>query len=60
MKKVLLTIKAIVEELWTVAVLIWDLPVALIEMIWLSIFDKEKFQYNWNLVKSSIREGKTE
>ena len=59
-KLVLKVIQNVIEELWTVAVLIWDLPVALIEMIWLSIFDKEKFQYNWNLLKSSIREGRTE
>ena len=54
--KALKVIKSIVEELWTVAVLIWNLPVALVEMIWLSIFDQDKFKYNWKLLIDTVKE----
>lgn len=53
--KILRFIKALIEELWQVLVLIWNLPVAIIEMAWLAIFDRERFKYNWNYLKSSIK-----
>lgn len=53
--KILRFIKALIEELWTVAVLIWNLPVAIIEMIWFACFDREKFNHNWNLLLEAIR-----
>lgn len=52
--KILLFIKALIEELFTVVILIWNLPVAIIEMIWFACFDRKKFWHNWNILKSSI------
>ena len=53
--KILRFIKALIEELWQVLVIIWNLPVAIIEMAWLAIFDRERLKYNWNYLKSSIK-----
>ena len=53
--KILRFIKALIEELWQVLVIIWNLPVAIIEMAWLAIFDRERLKYNWGLLKDAIK-----
>ena len=52
---ILLFIKALIEELWQVVVIIWNLPVGIIELIWNGLLNKEKFKYNWDYLKSSIK-----
>ena len=44
-----------IEELWTVLVIIWNTPVGIIEMIWAALFNREKFKYNWGLLREAIR-----
>lgn len=48
-------IKALIEELWQVVVIIWNLPVGIIELVWNGLFNKEKFKYNWNLLVEAIK-----
>lgn len=55
MKKILKAIRLFIEEIWNVLAIIWNLPIGLIELIWTGLFDREKFKYNWNLLKDSIR-----
>lgn len=55
MMKVLKVIQNVIEELWTVVVIIWNLPVGIIELIWTGLFNREKFKYNWNLLLEAIR-----
>ena len=52
---ILLFIKALIEELWQVVVIIWNLPVGIIELIWNGLLNKEKFKYNWNLLVEAIK-----
>ena len=53
--KVLKVIQNVIEELWTVVVIIWNLPVGIIELIWTGLFNRDKFKYNWNLLKDTIK-----
>lgn len=45
-------VQYMIEEVWLVLVIVWNLPVGLIELGWTFCFNKEKFNYNWNLLKS--------
>jgi hypothetical protein len=54
-KKTLKIIQNVIEELWMVVVILWNLPVGIIELIWNALFNKEKFAYNWALLKDAIR-----
>ena len=54
-KKVLKVIQNVIEELWTVVVILWNLPVGIIELIWTGLFNRDKFKYNWNLLLEAIR-----
>lgn len=54
-KKVLKVIQNVIEELWTVVVIIWNLPVGIIELIWTGLFNRDKFKYNWNLLIEAIK-----
>ena len=54
-KKTLKVIQNVIEELWMVLVIIWNVPVGIIELIWNALFNKEKFAYNWGLLKDAIR-----
>lgn len=53
--KVLKVIQNVIEELWTVVVILWNLPVGIIELIWTGLFNRDKFKYNWNLLLEAIR-----
>ena len=55
LRKTLKVIKNVIEELWQVLVIIWNLPVAIVELIWTGLFNKEKFKYNWNLLVEAIK-----
>lgn len=53
--KILRFIKALIEELWQVVVIIWNLPVGIIELVWNGLLNKEKFKYNWGLLRDAIK-----
>jgi hypothetical protein len=55
MKIALKVIQNVIEELWTVLVIIWNVPVGIIELVWTALFNKEKFVYNWGLLKDAIK-----
>lgn len=55
LKIALKVIQNVIEELWTVLVIIWNVPVGIIELVWTAFFNKEKFAYNWNLLKDAIK-----
>lgn len=48
-------IKALIEELWQVLVIIWNLPVGIIEIVWNAIFDRKKLARNWLVLKDAIK-----
>ena len=53
--KVLKIIQNAIEELWTVFALLWNLPIVIVEFIWIGLFNREKFKYNWGLLKDTIK-----
>lgn len=56
--KIILVLKCIqnvIEELWTVFVILWNLPIGIIEFVWTALFNQEKFVYNWGLLKDAIK-----
>ena len=55
LRKTLKVIQNVIEELWTVLVIIWNVPVGVVELIWTALFNKEKFAYNWGLLKDAIK-----
>lgn len=55
LKKTLKVIKNVIEELWTVFVIIWNMPIGCVELLWTGVFDREKFKYNWNLLVEAIK-----
>ena len=50
-KKVLKVIQAVIEEWWRLVVLLWNLPVGAVELVWLAIFDRERFKVNIKALK---------
>lgn len=54
---VLKGIRLAIEDLWRVWVLLWNLPIAIIELIWLRIFDKERYQVNIKALKDMWKNG---
>lgn len=40
-----------IEDIWRVWVLLWNLPIGIIELIWLRIFDKERYKVNIKAIK---------
>lgn len=53
--KALKIIQNVIEELWTVFALLWNLPIVIVEFFWTALFNKEKFAYNWGLLKDAIK-----
>lgn len=45
-------VQGMIEEVWLVLVIFWNLPVAVVELAWTFCFNRKKFDYNWNLLKS--------
>lgn len=58
-KKALKIIKNVIEELWTVFVIIWNMPIGCVELLWNGVFDREKFKYNWKLLADAIKGKKS-
>ena len=56
-KKVLKVIQAVIEEWWRLVVLLWNLPVGIIELIWDALFNREKFKYSWGLGEVQVQLG---
>lgn len=56
LKLVLKVIRYAIEEIWQVIVILWNLPVGLIELAWTALFNQEKFKYNINLLRELIRD----
>ena len=50
-KKVLKVIQAVIEEWWRLVVLLGNLPVGAVELVWLAIFDRERFKVNIKALK---------
>ena len=40
-----------IEDMWRVWVILWNTPIGLTELLWLRIFDKERYDYNIKLLK---------
>lgn len=57
-KNVLTGIRLAIEDLWRVWVLVYNLPIGIIELIWLRIFDKERYQANIKALKDMWKNGK--
>ena len=55
LRKTLKVIKNVIEELWTVFVILWNMPIGCVELLWTGVFDREKFKYNWNLLVEAIK-----
>lgn len=57
MKKIWNVVKTGIEELWTVLVLIWNIPVAIIELLWLLVTDRNAFKVNISYLKQTIKDS---
>lgn len=56
MNKALETTKTIIEMLWKLAVIVWNIPVAIIEFIWLLIFDRDSLKTNISNLKETLND----
>lgn len=57
MKKIWNITKTAIEGLWEVAVLIYNLPVAIIELLWLLATDWNRFKLNIDYLKQTIKDS---
>lgn len=48
-------VRMFIEEFWHLWVLLWNLPVGVIELIWLAIFDRERFKVNIKALKDMLK-----
>ena len=48
-------LKLFIEEWWLLVVILWNLPVGVVELVWTGLFDREKFKYNCGLLKDLIK-----
>ncbi len=55
MKKIWNVVKNAIETLWTVFVILWNLPIGIIELLWTGCFDREKFKYNLDMLNDAIK-----
>lgn len=55
LKKALKATRLVIEEIWQVLVIVWNLPIGIIELVWTLCFNRDKFNYNWGLLKDAIR-----
>lgn len=56
MNKALETTKTIIEMLWKLVVIVWNIPIALIEFIWLLIFDRDSLKTNISNLKDTLND----
>lgn len=56
-KKILKIVQGIIESVWGLAVVIWLLPVAVVELAWTFFFNREKFNAGINGLKAMFRKN---
>ena len=56
MKNIWNVVKTTIEGLWEAAVLIYNLPVAIIEILWLLVTDRERLKVNISYLRQTIKE----
>lgn len=57
MKKALKIVRLIIEVLWRILVGLINLPIAIIELIWLRIFYEDRFVARINEIKNAWNDG---
>lgn len=57
MKNIWNVVKTTIEGLWEAAVLIYNLPVAIIEILWLLITDRDRLKVNISYLKQTIKDN---
>ena len=57
MKNIWNVVKTTIEGLWEAAVLIYNLPVAIIEILWLLVTDRDRLKVNISYLKQTIKDN---
>lgn len=57
MKNIWNVVKTTIEGLWEAAVLIYSLPVAIIEILWLLVTDRDRLKANISYLKQTIKDN---
>lgn len=57
MKNIWNVVKTTTEGLWEAAVLIYNLPVAIIEILWLLVTDRDRLKVNISYLKQTIKDN---
>lgn len=57
MKNIWNVVKTTIEGLWEAAVLIYNLPVAIIEILWLLVTDRDRLKVNISYFKQTIKDN---
>ena len=57
MKNIWNVVKTTIEGLWEAAVLIYNLPVAIIEILWLLVTDRDRLKENISYLKQTIKDN---
>lgn len=57
MKNIWNVVKTTIEGLWEAAVLIYNLPVAIIEILWLLVTDRYRLKVNISYLKQTIKDN---
>ena len=60
MKKALKIVRLIIEVLWRILVGLINLPIAIIELIWLRIFYEDRFVARINEIKNAWNDGRVQ
>lgn len=57
MKNIWNVVKTTIEGLWEAAVLIYNLPVAIIKILWLLVTDRDRLKVNISYLKQTIKDN---
>ena len=57
MKNIWNVVKTTIEGLWEAAVFIYNLPVAIIEILWLLVTDRDRLRVNISYLKQTIKDN---
>jgi len=57
MKNIWNVVKTTIEGLWEAAVFIYNLPVAIIEILWLLVTDRDRLKVNISYLKQTIKDN---
>ena len=57
MKNIWNVAKTTIEGLWEAAVFIYNLPVAIIEILWLLVTDRDRLKVNISYLKQTIKDN---